>query len=100
MPSLYELDSEPEDNLRGDDSASETSENLLDESVSFIRPQDRPKKRPRVSRTAVLVTFLIVLVVFTVATTSSIRKRHQEQPGMIHRMALSANNLDFSFCSL
>jgi hypothetical protein len=90
MPSLYELDTEPEDNLIGNDSASDSSEPLLEESVSFIRPRDRPKKKKSsiVSRTAGFFTFLIVLVVFIVAITSSLRKRHHKLPGKMRNRCL------------
>jgi hypothetical protein len=93
MPSLYELDTEPEDNLIENDSASDSSEPLLEESVSFIRPRDRPKKKSIVSRTAGLVTFLIVLVVFTVAITSSLRKRHHKLPGKMRDRYLCSSEI-------
>jgi hypothetical protein len=73
MPSTHELDTDPETS-RGNDSDSEASEPLLEESVSFIRPRDLPKKKPIVWRTAGLITLLIVIVVFSVAVTSSLRK--------------------------
>jgi hypothetical protein len=88
MPSVYELDAEPE-TLLGDDNASEFSESLLDESVSFIRPRDRPKKKnPIVSRTAGFITLLIVVVVFSVALSSSLRKRGRKLPGRIRNNCL------------
>jgi len=81
MPSIYELDTEPETSI-GNDSGSE-SESLLQESVSFIRPRDRPKKKPIVSKTAGLVTLLIVIIVLTVALRPSPRKGHERLPSKI-----------------
>jgi hypothetical protein len=73
MPSTHELDTEPETSI-ANDSGSEASEPLLEESVSFIRPRDLRKKKPILWRTAGLVTLLIVIVVFSVAVSSSLRK--------------------------
>lgn len=92
MPSVYELDTEQETPI-GHDSGSE-SESLLGESVSFIRPHDRPKKKkPIVSRTAGLITFVIVVVVFAVALIPSFPKGHGKLPSKIlyHRLTSSAD---------